>query len=229
MAYFSWRFAAVFAALLASSIPCAAQVEVTSCGQVVTGKAFLSADLDCTGYTDEVVVPEFVGKGTPATVPGAAVIVSRKGTLDLGGHTIVGGIFGVYCAKSCTISGGGGTITGATVHGVVANKNLTISDTTVSDNEQTALYAQGVLKVSGCLVSGSEYGTWFPRKAKLVDTTVTGNEEYGVAADAITLIDATVTGSGIDDLVAERKPKLKRSTCGTSSWGDDHLDVCAQP
>jgi hypothetical protein len=155
--------------------------------------------------------------------------VSRKGTLDLAGHTVVGGAFGVFCGRSCTILGGGGTITGATLHGVLAEKNLTISGTNLIDNADTALSVRRVLLVSGCHVSGSEYATWFSTKAKLIDSTVTGNAKHGVTADAITLVDSSVTGNGTFDLVAERKPRLRRSTCGTSTWGPDHLNVCPIP
>ena len=72
-----------------------APVEVNTCGQVVTGDGFLAADLDCSGFTGGLL--DY----------GAAVVLSRGSTLDLGGFTLRGGQIGVICAKPC----GGGTNT----------------------------------------------------------------------------------------------------------------------
>ena len=100
-----------------------APVEVNTCGQVVTGDGFLAADVDCTGFTGGLL--DY----------GAAVVLSRGSTLDLGGFTLRGGQIGVICAKPCgggtntlcgvpicKIRGGGGTIAGATVDGILGQR-----------------------------------------------------------------------------------------------------------
>jgi hypothetical protein len=200
--------------------PAAAQTEVTSCGQVVTGNAHLSADLDCTGFEGESFLPD---KPAPTTVAGAAVLVSRKGTLDLQGHSIIGGQFGVYCGTSCTVRGG--TITGATSTGIFAAKNLTVRNATVSGVGDTALFVQRILKVYDSTVTGNRYVTWFGNTVKLVRSTVTGNTEHAITGNKIELIDSTVTGNGLD-IGSSRIPRLKNSTCETSSCGPDHVNVC---
>lgn len=229
MSHPSLRILLVAGFVLAAWIPLAsAQTEITSCGQVVTGPAFLSADLDCTGYDGESVVSDFGHAGVDWTIQGAAVVISKKGTLELRGHTITASMLGVFCAKSCTVLGGGGTVTAASVHAVVAGKDLTIRDTTISSSGEVALFVNGVLSATGCMLTGNHYGTWFGKKVKLVDSTVTGTAEFAVTGNALTVVDSTLFGNGID-LVSTRRPKLKNSTCETSSWGEDHLDVCGAP
>jgi hypothetical protein len=229
MSFTPWNVLASLVILLASSVSARAQTEITACGQVVTGDAYLSADLDCSGFDGFVLMPERVGHVEPPEVQGIAIGISRKGRLDLRGHTLVASQFGVFCGRSCTIVGNGGTIRSAAVHGVTAEKTLVITDTTLMDNADTALYVRGQIKATGCTISGSDYATWFSNKVSLTSSTVTGNHEFGLSADAITLKDSTVTNNGGFDLIAKRKPHLKNSTCGTSSWGDDHLDVCGAP
>ena len=69
-----------------------ADVPITTCGQVVPKRAlgYLTADLDCTGFT-----------GGPANVypnsKGAAVYLEKKSRLDLRGFTLTGGGHGVQC------------------------------------------------------------------------------------------------------------------------------------
>ncbi len=201
--------------------------EVTSCGQIVTGAAFLSTDLDCSGFAGESVLPDYSKKGYPYVVTGAAVLISRKGTLDLRGHTLTGGQFGVFCGKSCTVLGGG-TVTGASLNAVFAGKNLTVRDTTISNSGDTALFVQRILRIYDSVITGNRYVTWFSNTVEVVRSIVTGSTEFGITADKIELVDSTVTGNGLD-LGSKRKPRLKNSTCGTSSWGPEHRDVCGAP
>lgn len=235
--------------LLVPAVQAAAppDVEVTTCGQVVPKKAlgYLTADLDCTGFT-----------GGPATVGndvGAAVYLEKHARLDLRGFTITGGKHGVLCSaricpsgKTCgkgpcevfngtidgTAPGGNGlrgdkvtahdlTVTNATF-GVIARERLTLTNATVS-NHATA-------GVSG-------------KKLTLVAATVTGNGSIGVSANyggpAVRLVDSTVTGNGIDpicslnpcgDVGGTRLPRLENTTCGTSLQYDEdggNWGVCA--
>jgi hypothetical protein len=212
-------------AAAASASPSWAQTEITTCGQVVVGDAFLSADLDCTGFDGNSVVPEFEGKIDPPVINGAAVVVSRKGTVDLQGHTLTAGTnFGVFCPKSCAVVGGGTIVGSGIADGVLAQKTLTIRDTTITGAE-VAIFSTGLLRMYGSTVTGNTYGTWYGKTAKIVGSSVTGNTNHAITADKIELVDSTVTGNGLD-LGAKRKPKLKNSTCETSTWGPDHLDVC---
>ena len=88
-------------------------VEVTTCGQEVRGKAFLSGDLDCTASTASIAVRIL------------------RGSLDLGGFTITGGpnqdIDIVRCVRSCTIFGGG-TLRGG-FFGVHGTRRVRLFDT----------------------------------------------------------------------------------------------------
>jgi hypothetical protein len=57
-----------------------AQTAVSACGQIVSGDAYLTNDLDC----------------APSL---AAAVILQGGTLDLRGFTVRGGEIGVLCAR----------------------------------------------------------------------------------------------------------------------------------
>lgn len=214
--------------LLAWAALASAQTKVTTCGQVVTGNAFLSADLDCTGFADQVEIPPQGSIYDPPTqLLGPAVVISKKGTLDLQGHTITGGNVGVYCPRKCEIVGGG-TIAGASTDGVLGSK-VTVRDTTITGSGDVGLFVNYLLRVYDGTITGNAHATWYGDKAKFVRSTITGNTEFGITGKRIELVDSTATGNGDLDIGSVKKPRLKRSTCGTSSWGPDHLDVCGAP
>ena len=99
------------------------QVPITVCGQFVdSGGGILMNDLDCTGLA-------------------LAAIDASRGTVDLNGYTVTGGISGVHCSPSCTVIGPG-TVTGAEQDGVTARNSssspkkskLTIENVTTTGN-----------------------------------------------------------------------------------------------
>ena len=158
-----------------------APVEVNTCGQVVTGDGFLAADLDCNGFTGGLL--DY----------GAAVVLSRGSTLDLGGFTLRGGQIGVICAKPCgggtntlcgvpicKIRGGGGTIAGATVDGILGQRVI-LDDVTVRDHGQAGISTyNGVPRLTNSFVTGNMIGIDTNRYVVLIDSTVTGNSAENI-------------------------------------------------
>jgi len=159
-----------------------APVEVNTCSQVVSGYGFLAADLDCTGFTGGLL-----GYG-------AAVILSRRSTLDLRGFTLRGGEFSVICAEpcggtstalctvpSCKILGGGGTIAGAVNSGIIGDR-ITLEDVTVRDHGDRGIDANRVARLTNSLVTANKIGILTNRYVLLIDSTVTGNTQADILA-----------------------------------------------
>jgi hypothetical protein len=109
----------------------AAPTEVTSCGQVVTGRANLVGDLNCTG----------------APNPDAAVVLEAGSQLALSGFTIRGNVVGVLANGKARIVGPG-TITDA-VHGIDAKGTLDLRGVDVVGNSDL-----GVQCFASCRVRG---------------------------------------------------------------------------
>ncbi len=218
-------------------------VEVTTCGQVVTGRnAVLIADLVC------------------GTNVGSFGVQLRSGAkLDLQGHTITGGYIGVACGTmlcgdtycvatkrsgSCQVSNG--TITGAKFG--IGARQVVVRDVTFVDNE-----AYHVLAVHKADVHGSEFLSGVPyvnvvqgdkrirlfdstvdggyissaKRVELHATTVTNASTFGVYGRVIRLFGSSVSGSldhpgcGTDfecaDLVSDTRPLVDAtSSCERS-------------
>lgn len=221
-------------------------VALTACGQAVPRRTvgYLVGDLDCTG-------PQ---TGAAAI---AAVLVAKRGTLELRGYTIRGS--GVACGEvvtdslgqtaltnvgTCTIDGGGGVIAEAAAHGVSAKK-LSARDITIRDSGAEGAWSMNGVTLDNVTITGSGgFGARIDvKKAKVSNSTITGNGEYGIDADKLLLTGSTVTGNGIGpncgpppllqcaDLHVYRLPRLIDSTCGTSvmttqpeTWGVCQFD-----
>jgi hypothetical protein len=215
------------AALLAAA-PAFARpsVEVNTCGQVVPKGylGYLIADLDCTGY-----------EGAPG-----AVIVGNGGIFDLRGFTLTtDDTFGVYCGgltetngdlNPCTVMNG--TITGGqTGHGIIG-KRIKAANLVIDSAAVMGIFADGALKGENLSISGAgECGIRSDSPARLVDSTITTNGQYGFCGKSVRLYGSTVTGNGVTDLRSEKRPFLKNSTCGSSespnppyTWGVCTLD-----
>ena len=80
-------FALAFSVLTGRSEAGSPPIEVTFCGQVYEGDGYLTADLDCTGFNDDVFIDE------DSIIRGVAVGITgrRRGSLDLRGHTLTAG------------------------------------------------------------------------------------------------------------------------------------------
>lgn len=225
-------FALLMLVLLAGTSSAAEPVEVTTCGQVFAN-GYLSADLDCSGYHDPVTIPEWIGKLDPPTIESALVLL-RGGRLDLRGHTLIGNARGVYCMRSCRIIGGGGTITGGTSHNIDSDygQHVQVEGLTLTGALQNGIWTRFKLTVRDSVIRDNPgRGIFVERNLTLIRTTITNNGDAGIAAVAgVKLEDADVSGNctlqgtacgfGCADVIAGRKPRLKRSTCGLSRGPD---------
>lgn len=128
-----------FAALLTVDVRLVhAQTPITSCFQILSGDTYLANDLDC-----------------PPTALAAVLLIG--GTLDLRGHTIRGGQYGVLCAEplwdqglfiylKCRVSGG--TIADYAINGV-NGKTLELHDLAFSGGGETfAVYGHKTVRFS---------------------------------------------------------------------------------
>jgi hypothetical protein len=223
-------------------------VEVTTCGQVVPAKTlgYLTADLDCTGFT-----------GGPANVEplyaGAAVYLGKKSRLDLRGFTITGGRQGAMCDAlvcrydkpcskgPCEIFNG--TLVGSpdSVNGIVGYRP-NVHHMTVS-GFHFGVTAIDQLNLGTATVANNEVMGVAGKKLTIVATAITNNGYFGVdgwtdRGHGVRLIDSTVIDNGdgefcglnpCADLGSVKPPRVRNSSCGTSfqvggsgSWG-----VCA--
>ena len=185
--------ASAFAALLVltAAIPTvhADVVAITACGQRFAGYGYLVGDLDCSGYPSYSV--ELDG-----------------GTLNLSGHTIVGGKYGVLCWRSCTVVNG--TIEGAREDGIVAFKNAKVVNLTVRDNGFAGVKAGAAALVErSVLIGNARCGVQGLKRAKLKN--VVSRENYcganGAGSTAVIdsqLVDNTHAGIVSDRIVATR-------------------------
>jgi hypothetical protein len=225
--------AALLAMVLGQTSTTLAQVEVNTCGQVLTGSGFLSADLDCTGLD----VPY-------------AVAITKRGSLDLRGFTITGGKLGILCAdpcpdvptggtclSRCTILGGGGAVTGAEIVGIEADKT-TITELTVSNCGGRGIDVHN-LKLTNSTVTGNGQGTASGRRAYIRGSVITGNGEHGVIGPvrgSVRIRDSIVTGNntapacGVSktccDLIAGQKPRIRNTSCDVSCHDGGDWDLC---
>jgi hypothetical protein len=175
--------------LLLGRFSFALAVDVTTCGQTVPDREIgvLQTDLVCPnpGTIDDCLSP---------TAP-VAVNLAKRGSLDLNGHTITGGCYGVRTASDYhgrhTITGPG-TITGAVI-GVEFTGRLTISDVNVDDNwggilsVKTSTNRSSRLIATNVSASGSTgplsgEGFWAP-KVVLENCTANGNVGVSISAD----------------------------------------------
>jgi len=123
-------------------------------------------------------------------------------------------------------------ITGAS-YGISAQSVL-VEDVTISNHASAAITAQGRVVLRNATLSGNRVGVDFEGRQRLrvlaYDSTITGNEEFGIVGRRISLRDSTVTGNGFipgcdpqnsqnrcADLCSLRRPRLRNSTCETST------------
>jgi hypothetical protein len=177
-----------------ASEPVPAAEPVTTCGQVLADGGFLTADLDCSGYTD-----------------GPALTIER-GVLDLAGFTLTGNEVEsiplyfpeatVFCPVSCEIIGPG-VLAGGKEAVVHARRRIALTDVTVRDvtavGNASAVYSEGSLQSTGCTIEGnSGDGLVATRRAIVQSTTIQGTHGSAVAAygGKAFVQDSTITGNG---------------------------------
>jgi hypothetical protein len=168
--------------MLATGHAWAGSQPLTECGQTVSGRYHLEADLDCTGV---------VGHGVN--------MLGRGARLELRGFTISNAsASGVQCGHGCKIFGPG-TISGSQLHGVRAGGVAKLFGVTIIGNglgiDAANNANRGRAIVRDSLVEGNDgFGVYAQRRVKLIDSIVTGN------------------GSGVVVDCENGKYKLKRST-----------------
>jgi len=205
------------AAVLGSAVGRAEPVPIITCGQTVDGEGALVGDLDCSAFD------------------GDTIRLTRSGTVLLNGFTLTGnsnfGRAAVRCFRRCRVRGPG-AITGAYV-GVAGTGDpavgVSIQDVSITGTNVGAA-ASGAIRASGCAISGNLGGLNAHRSVRVLDSSVTGNDDYGALSQygRVILIDSTVTGNGgacdfyCADVYCPRRPVVRRSTCDTSSQNPAH-------
>lgn len=194
--------------LAAPSFAAPPVVEVTTCGQIVSGRnAVLTADLVC------------------STGAGSFGVQLRSGAkLDLQGHTITGGSVGVACGTmlcvdswcgptkrsgSCQVSNG--TITGAEY--AIGARQIVVRDMTFVDNHGGDILAVHKADIHGSQFQGTPSSVQGDKRVRLFDstldggyvnsakrvelhaTTITNASTFGVQGRDIRLFGSSVTGS----------------------------------
>lgn len=210
--------------VLAPMLVQAASTTVTSCGQVVTGKAVLAGDLDCSAY------------------PGHALVLD--GTLVLNGFTLTGNPISpgdydtVACTGTCrvTIKGPGTIVSGTNaVEGgkVIVTKEVTIRDAAnwgVRGTSVRILHSAIQNCGHGIAVAIFGGGGVTGETITVSRSSLDGHGSYGVnATTRATLRHVHVLGNPIADIRSFEKPTVVKTTCLSSrreslieTWG-----VCA--
>jgi hypothetical protein len=175
----------------------ATEVPVTACGQLVTGKGSLVADLDCSG------------------IVGPGVILADYSSLDLGSFTLSGGDGdGVLCQGYCVVRSGdtevGGTIAGFSGDGVVARNPLEsigqvrVTRVTVRDNGGNGVSvdeADGSVTVGKSEVRGNgAMGVFSPQRMRINRSTISGNALEGIRGERVKITGSVVelNSTGVD-------------------------------
>ena len=180
--------------LLSIFVLCAVSAPVAALAGTVT----LTQDYDCT-----------TGTGACFTVV--------SGTLEMNGHTIVGGTYGVLCEDSCRIIGPG-TIMGAGI-GVQAYRKLDLRGVDVVSNGNIGVQCFFGCKVVGpANLSNNSIGITSTGTMKLTNATVADNGAYGAIARGypadtgkVNGTGSAFTGNGIG-IWADKAVKLTNST-----------------
>jgi hypothetical protein len=217
-----WRLVVSFVAIALVSVhsqeAVAEPLLITTCGQTVTGRAELAADLDC------------------STFPGDAVSIER-GSLLLNGFTLTGSLLpGAYaavaCHRGCRVIGPG-TITGGQTGGVVGDLLgptvfVYVRDVTITGCTGTAAAAE-LLRARGVTATNNGAGLYGGATLRVRDSFVMDNLGIGAFTQGrVRIADSTVTGNAYDpagclvpgvcpDVASYRPPRVVRTVCGLSA------------
>jgi hypothetical protein len=188
---------------------------VTECGQLVSGRGELAADLDCSTYEEDAVEID-------------------KGTLFLNGFTITGiaefqptgerATRTVQCNGRCKIRGPG-SIRGGGFHGAIGGgTRMTLQNVDISNTPVTGVYAADLSMRRSTVSGNGKIGVFHVgNKLKIIDSeindngsraimtfgadtkvrmrraTITGNAGHGILThDKLSIRDSTITGNGLD-------------------------------
>jgi hypothetical protein len=267
----------VFAAALAllAMRSGALAIVVTSCGTSVPAGDVgdLANDLDCTtgpGHcADDPSVSCSSAAGAFVDCPTSMCVrygvhLAPNARLEMNGHTISGGDYGVLCRDfGCTVDGGGGTIANEEFSAVwlFGGGKLVINDLTIHDTFRTAVgvayFARKLVlrNVDGYNIAGIEASV----DVDATNVTLAGSRPGGCGFDAdlqgrrvratnvsvsfigaerlrgrqltvaascgdgirvtgnTRLMDSSITGAQNVDVLTGLRPRLVRTSCGTSA------------
>jgi hypothetical protein len=215
--------------LAVAASPVSAQT-VTMCGQTVTGSGALAADLDCTGYDGAAVTVHggtlamsrhsITGGVTgiqcdrPCQIVGPGQVIGSEvfgvNGVETSVHVrqvdVTGNALGIQCFKRCLLEGPA-TVSGNT-QAIRGGNLVKLIDMTVSANqsgiEATSATGRGgdVVLINSTVSDNVYTGVTAQRRIKAIDSTITGNGEFGVSAGAscvrrgsVSLTGTTVTGN----------------------------------
>ncbi len=153
-------------------------VEINTCGQVLQGGGFLSADLDCSAET----------------VNAPTVILGNNGTLDLRGFTLTGRsssgfLATVFCSRHCTILGPG-TIVGSSVSN---NLSDDLQNVVGTDNDHLG---GSIVDVENATITGGGLGI-YAHQVNVDHAVITNNRSVGVWSWRVKIDDSEISGNGL--------------------------------
>lgn len=213
----------------AAGIPAWADTAVNTCGQVLQGEGFLSADLDC-------------------SATGAVALFIGEGTLALGGFTLTGA--GIACEGSCAIIGPGTVALDVDLYSPPVGpgaREITGDDDLRLVNLVGSFSAGvvGEVSIEGSQVTGSIYGD---KRTRVYSSTIEGAVgsdkfirvddsqiiEGRVYADRVTLRSSSIVNSPYTAVLAWRSVRAEDSTIvnaayhgiDASSWADCLRTCC---
>ncbi len=170
-----------------------AQTIVNTCGQVVSGKGVLSADLDCTGF------------------PAAAVTLTKGAKLDLAGFTLTGGdADAIFCEHSCTVLSSStqtGVVQNATGSGIGTFSNV-CCDNVVKRVVNVRITGNGGSGVSTMVIGDQKVvikdseitsngldGATGGKKLSVKRSTISNNGFEGVRGSRVSIVDSEINGN----------------------------------
>jgi hypothetical protein len=224
----------VVASFVGSAHAASPVVQITACGDVVprNSHGILMNDLDCTGFVGGIV--------------NSAISMERSSSLDLQGHTVTGGLFGIACSELCSGGNGtcstdrceitNGTVTGAEASGITGDR-VTVRHVTASNNGEAGVQGYHKARAYDSILTQNGYDGIFAWTVQVERCTATGNGRAGVLGGkrelsgnlthGISVRDSTVTGNGTSsecgtrntcaDLMSSTRPRVRRSTCVSSA------------
>jgi hypothetical protein len=183
---------------------------ITSCGQVVTTNALLTADLVCTGD---------------------GVVVAASGiTIDLGGHTMRGdrspghdGIDDSGAFDRVTVKNGVVRNFQSGIYAISHADGFGVSGVVVSGSAFGSYVVGDAASITSSTFAGNVVGIdIFGDSASVTATTVAGNDVQGilVTGDALAVKSSTVSGNGASGISVEGNRASVRSSTLTGNAVD---------
>jgi hypothetical protein len=173
---------------LGRPLPASAQVDVTTCAQVVPPAQVgtLLATLDCSATTD------------------VGVVLEAGATLNLNGFDVIGnpsapmGTHGIVCHGRCTVLGPG-AVRGFAGDGMFVAEAVRIFDATIRNNALRGVEGDGFVRmmVQGAVFAHNGGESLYTGGGVHVGDTLFDSNGAGISALGVTARDSTFTRNGI--------------------------------